>query len=80
MMIDFATLPITVQERIVNLQEPVSILKDGQVVAVLSPKSYDAKFDFARIQASVASGQVAVPKSATADIDAFDRWLADVAP
>ena len=79
MMIDFATLPITVQEQIVNLQEPVSILKDGQVVAVLSPKSYDAKFDFSRIQASVASGQVAVPKSATADIDAFDRWLADVA-
>lgn len=80
-MIELATLPQTLQQQIV-LQQPIAITDKGKIIATVNPtKSYangDFNFDLARMERAVESGlnnPIAIPKSALADIDAFDNWL-----
>lgn len=46
MIIDFATLPIAIQEQIVKSEKPVVIAQNGKVVATLNPTPSHARGDF----------------------------------
>lgn len=78
MVFDIALLPESLQMQI-RQGETVVISDAGKAVAMVNPApSYangDFNFDLNEMKAAVESGGVPVPKSALADVEAFDDWL-----
>lgn len=78
-MIELASLPLNIQEQIINAQQPIVVSKNGKVIGTFQPTpnhiNGDFNYDLAMIQESIESGFVRVPTQALTDSDAFEQWL-----